>query len=43
MKTENEMWTHVINDARWYDGTPDMLVKMRERLKQFYTITDKTT
>ena len=41
MKTENEIWAQVINDARWYDGTPQTLTKMIDHFKEYYKVECK--
>jgi hypothetical protein len=36
---EKELWAKVINDARWYDGTPQMLKQLTEHFnKQGITV-----
>lgn len=36
---EKELWAKVINDARWYDGTPQMLQQLTEHFnKQGITV-----
>ena len=36
---EKELWAKVINDARWYDGTPKMLQQLTEHFnKQGITV-----
>lgn len=38
--TTKEMWATIINDARWYDGTPQMLTQLSEHFeKQGYIIS----
>ncbi len=31
---EKELWAKVINDARWYDGTPEMLEQLTEHFNR---------
>ncbi|MBT0607626.1 hypothetical protein [Aequorivita echinoideorum] len=31
---EKELWAKVINDARWYDGTPQMLEQLTEHFNK---------
>lgn len=37
--SQDEMWAKIIFDARWYDGTPQGLVKMTEHFKSQYKLT----
>lgn len=30
---EIDLWTRVINDSRWHDGSPDSLLKLIEHFK----------
>lgn len=41
MKNEKEMWAQIINDARFYDGTPQMLTQITEHFKTHYTVAQK--
>lgn len=41
MKTKNEMWAQIINDARWYDGTPNGLVLLTEHFEKLYDLNEK--
>ena len=31
-------WAEIINDARWYDGTPQGLIKLREHFMKKYKL-----
>lgn len=41
MKNKKEIWAQIINDARFYDGTPQMLVQITEHFATHYTIAQK--
>ncbi len=42
MKTDNELWVRVINDARFYDGSPQDLEKLIQHFKSIgITITEQ--
>lgn len=34
MRSEKEIWAKIINDARWYDGTPERLSRMIDHFKK---------
>lgn len=37
-KTEQEkkLWAQVINDSKWYDGTPQGMIKLSEHLNDLF-------
>lgn len=41
MKNEKGMWASIINDARFYDGTPQMLTQLTEHFMNYYVVTQK--
>ena len=34
-------WASIINDARFYDGTPQMLTQLTDHFKKVYGMRDK--
>ena len=38
---ENEIWAQVINDARFYNGSPAGLTALTEHFKKFYSVSRK--
>lgn len=43
MQNQNEIWAKIINDARWYDGTPQGLKKLTEHFKGKYDVVNKNS
>jgi hypothetical protein len=40
IKTQKELWASIINDARFYDGTPEMLNQISLHFEKFYSVTE---
>lgn len=38
---EKQIWAEIINDARLYDGTPQMLTELTERFAKRYKVASK--
>ena len=41
MKKEKGMWASIINDARFYNGTPQMLTEITEHFMKHYMVAQK--
>ena len=38
---EKKLWVEIINDARLYDGTPQMLTELTEHFAKRYNVANK--
>jgi len=41
MENTKQLWLKIINDARFYDGTPEMLTRLTDHYEKWYDLKEK--